>query len=155
MLLAPITGWIASSTGRLNVPIDMFGLFHWPAFPGMAGLAEASRQGLHEFGEEAHGAIAKIGMILFLLHIAGALRHQFFAKERMVERMMGGNRTLSPILGSAHIIGFTAVLAALLAWGKTGPAPAADPAIAKSVQEQLAKAGPQPTEEEHEEEGQE
>ncbi len=155
MILAPITGWIASSTGRLSLPIDMFGLFHWPAFPGMDGLAEASRHGLHEFGEESHVIMTKIGMLLFLLHIAGALRHQFFAKERMVERMMGGNRTLAPLVGTAHIIGFTAVLAALLAWGKTGPAPATDPAIAKSVQEQLAKAAPAPAEEEHEEEGEE
>ncbi|MBK8631091.1 MAG: cytochrome b [Sphingomonadales bacterium] len=155
MILAPITGWIASSTGRLTVPIDMFGLFHWPAFPGLGGLAEASRHGLHEFGEESHVIMTKIGMVLFLLHIAGALRHQFLAKQRMVERMMGGNRTLSPIVGSAHIIGFAAVMAALLAWGKTGPAPATDPAIAQSVQDQLAKAAPQPAKEEDKEEGEE
>jgi cytochrome b len=99
--------------------------------------------------------MTKIGMVLFLLHIAGALRHQFLAKQRMVERMMGGNRTLSPIVGSAHIIGFAAVMAALLAWGKTGPAPATDPAIAQSVQDQLAKAAPQPAKEEDKEEGEE
>lgn len=156
MILAPLTGWLASSTGRLSVPIDMFGLFHWPAFPGMDSLAEASRHGLHEFGEETHGAIAKIGLLLFLLHVAGALRHQFLARQRMVERMMPGHITLSPIVGSAHIVGFAAVLAALMMWGKTGPAPATDPAIARSVQEQLAKAGPQqPEAEEHEEEGEE
>lgn len=99
--------------------------------------------------------MTKIGMVLFLLHIAGALRHQFLAKQRMVERMMGGNRTLSPIVGSAHIIGFAAVMAALLAWGKTGPAPATDPAIARWVPGPTGQGHPQPAKEEDKEEGEE
>lgn len=151
MLLAPITGWIAASTGRLSVPIDMFGIFHWPAFPGLAGLDEAARHGLHEFGEETHGALAKIGFLLFILHILGALRHQWLMKQRTIERMMGGNRTLSPVVGTAHIIGFTLVMAAILAWGKSGAAPSADPAIAQSIQEQLAKMPPPAAEPEDEE----
>lgn len=139
MLLAPLSGWIATSTSRFKLPIDMFGVFHWPAFPMMAGLEEAARKSLHEFAEDVHGGLVKIAMLLFLLHIAGALRHQFLMRQPTVERMMPGSKPLSPVLGTAHILGFTALLFGILVWGKSGPAPAADPAIAQSLAEQRAR----------------
>lgn len=138
MIIAPLTGWLAASTSRISVPIDMFGLFHFPAFPGFEGMAADAKHDWHELGEELHELAAKLLIPLFALHVVGALRHQFLMRQPTIERMMPGTRTLSPVSGSIHIIGFAALIVAVMLWGKSGPAPTGDPVILKSVMEQRA-----------------
>ncbi|MDU8927822.1 cytochrome b [Alisedimentitalea sp. MJ-SS2] len=46
-----------------------------------------------EYGPRAvHGIIAKLLMALVLLHVAGALYHQFIRKDGLIRRMWFGNR---------------------------------------------------------------
>jgi cytochrome b561 len=138
MILAPLSGWLAASTGRISVPVDMFGLFHWPDFPGVAGMEAGARHDLHELGETIHGVLAKAMLGLFLLHIAGALRHQYLLRQPTIERMLPGSRTLSPVGGSVHILLLAVLIVGFMVWGRQGPAPKGDPAILKSVMEQRA-----------------
>ncbi len=134
MVLGPLTGWLAASTGRIAPPIDMFGMFTWPHFPAVSGLEEATRHSLHEFGEVAHGAIAKIGLLLFLLHIVGALRHQGYLKQAIVERMLPGSKHFSPLAGSALIVALMLGFFGLLNWAKMpGIAPASDQAAFEAI----------------------
>lgn len=138
MLFAPLTGWLAASTGRFVFPISIWGLFDFPAFPFLGGMEEAARHNLHEFAEAVHGAIAKIGMLLFLLHVAGALRHQFAKKEPLIERMVPVRKPFAPVIGSMVILGLAALYFVLLNIGKLpNVVPPAEPRI-KAMAAKLA-----------------
>lgn len=127
MILAPLTGWLATSTSRFAIPTYLFNTLPWPDFPFVAGMADAAKHSLHEFAEGAHVAVTKLGMLLFLLHVAGALRHQWLLKEPLIERMVPVRRALSPLLGSALIVALFGGAFGLLALGRMpGIAPAAN-----------------------------
>jgi cytochrome b561/polyisoprenoid-binding protein YceI len=79
LLLGPITGWIIVSTARLRVPTLLFGVVPWPHLPLPASMSEPM-EGIHE-------ALAWIAIVLFLLHVAGALRHQLLLHDPVIRRM--------------------------------------------------------------------
>ena len=79
LLLGPLTGWMIVSTARLKVPTVVFGVVPWPHLPLPAALSEPM-EGIHE-------ALAWIAVALFLLHVAGALRHQFLLRDPVIGRM--------------------------------------------------------------------
>jgi cytochrome b561 len=145
MILAPLSGWLASSTSRFTAPIDMFGLFTFPDFPFVASAAEATRASLHEFGEDAHGALAKVGFALILLHVIGALRHQVLAKREMVERMLPVSRPLGPIIGGITIVALFIAMVALHGFAEQpGIAPAVNPALIPEALKKPPPAGTAP-----------
>ena len=80
LLFGPLTGWIVVSTAKIKVPTLIFGEIPWPHLP----LSQSWR----EPAESAHGAIALIALGLFVLHVAGALRHQFLKDENILGRMV-------------------------------------------------------------------
>jgi cytochrome b561 len=92
MLLAiPLTGWAMVSASKLIqvYPIDMFGLFNWPAIPWLAQLPPDRMPATHELFEEAHPLLAKVIIYgLIPLHILGALKHQFLDKDNELARMI-------------------------------------------------------------------
>jgi cytochrome b561/polyisoprenoid-binding protein YceI len=79
LLLGPITGWIIVSTAPLHVPTMLFGIVPWPHLP----LPPA----LNGTAEEVHETLSWIAVGLFLLHVAGALRHQFLLRDPVIKRM--------------------------------------------------------------------
>lgn len=109
MIGAPLTGWLLVSTSRIQVPTLLFGLVPWPHLPGVTG---ALREPLHQFGEGAHSALVWIGIGLFILHVAGAIRHQWLLRQRLIERMLPGGPARLSFAGGA-----TAYAAALLLVG--------------------------------------
>ena len=91
MIGMPITGWIMVSTSRLVVPTLLFGVVPWPHLPGLPELAPAARHVWNEAGEAGHGLIVKGFYVLIALHVAGALKHQFFrGDEPVLQRMAPG-----------------------------------------------------------------
>lgn len=82
LLLGPLTGWVIVSTARLKVPTMVWGVIHWPHLPLPASLSEPM-EGIHE-------ALAWIAVVLFLLHVVGALRHQFLLRDPVIGRMAPG-----------------------------------------------------------------
>jgi polyisoprenoid-binding protein YceI len=54
----------------------------WPHLPLPASLSEPM-EGIHE-------ALAWIAVVLFVLHVAGALRHQFMLRDPVIKRMAPG-----------------------------------------------------------------
>lgn len=87
MIGAPLTGWALVSTAKVKVPTLIFGVFPLPRLP----LPMAS----HGVAENAHGLLAWLGIALFLLHVAGALRHHVLMRDGLIWRMMPAR---SPVL---------------------------------------------------------
>ena len=87
MLGAPLTGWALVSTARVKVPTLLFGVIPLPHLPLPADA--------HQWAEGGHGLLAWFGIALFLLHVAGAIRHHMMLRDGLIWRMMPAR---SPVL---------------------------------------------------------
>ncbi|MBV2148838.1 cytochrome b/b6 domain-containing protein [Sphingobium sp. AS12] len=117
MLGAPLTGWALVSTAKVKVPTLLFGVLPLPHLPLPASA--------HELAEGSHGLIAWLGIALFLLHVAGALRHHFLMRDGLIWRMIPGRST-------ALLIALPALILLGLVVGKAilpAPAPKAAAAV--------------------------
>ena len=83
LLLGPLTGWILVSTARLQVPTMVWGVIPWPHLPVPHSLGGETMESIHQ-------ALAWIAVVLFLLHVVGALRHQFLLHDPVIGRMSPG-----------------------------------------------------------------
>lgn len=91
MIVVPLTGWAMVSASSLitRFPIDMFGLFDWPAIQPLHDLPEAARHEVHEATEEIHKLLAKAIIYgLIPLHVLGALKRQFLDRDNNLARMI-------------------------------------------------------------------
>lgn len=84
MIGAPLTGWILVSTSDIKVDTLLFGSVPWPHLPVPQWMGEPS--------EEIHEILPKVGIALFVLHVAGALRHQYLLGTPILSRMLPGGR---------------------------------------------------------------
>ncbi len=125
MIAAPLSGWLATSTSKYDIPTYLFNAVPWPDFPFVAGMQAAAKHDLHEVAESVHEIVAKLGIALFLLHVIGALRHQWLLKEALIERMVPVRGPLSRVAGSALILALAATAFALM---QIGESPAVVPA---------------------------
>jgi cytochrome b561/polyisoprenoid-binding protein YceI len=107
MILGPLTGWLLVSTARVQVPTLLYGIVPWPHLP--------VGRSWHEPAESIHGAMAWIAIGLFLLHIVGALRHQWLLGKPELQRMIPFAR--GKAVGAA--IGALALVAGAFAVGQT------------------------------------
>jgi cytochrome b561 len=82
MLAIPVTGWGQHSAGTGGKAVSMFGLFEMPALP--VGHDKPTIGVFHE----AHEIAATLMFLLFFLHVAAALKHQFFDKDTTMRRML-------------------------------------------------------------------
>ncbi|BBE00096.1 polyisoprenoid-binding protein [Sphingobium amiense] len=121
MLGAPLTGWALVSTAKVKVPTLLFGVLPLPHLPLPASA--------HEWAEDGHGVIAWIGIALFALHVAGAVRHHFLMHDGLIWRMIPGRSpALLVLLPALLLAGFVAGRAILPAGGEErAPTPAAAP----------------------------
>ena len=95
MILGPLTGWALVSTAPVNVPTLIFGTIPLPHLP---------LSGDSKIWEGAHELLAYMGMALFLLHVAGALRHQFMIRDNLLVRMApAGKPWLALVLGAGVV----------------------------------------------------
>ena len=104
MILGPITGWLLVSTARVQVPTLLYGIIPLPHLP--------VGRGWHEPAETIHGAMAWLAIGLFLLHVAGALRHQWLLGKPELQRMIPfvRGKAVGAVIGAlALIVGAFAV----------------------------------------------
>lgn len=80
MILMPISGWIMSTTGGHDV--SFFNLFTLPVLIG-------ENEMVHEIAKGIHGLVGPLMILVVLLHIAGAMKHQFVYKDDTLKRMLG------------------------------------------------------------------
>lgn len=85
----PLSGWIMDSAWAKAAQNPMFfmNLFEWPRMGFIMALDPATKETIHDAFEAAHGILAKLLYLLFVLHVAGALKHQFWDKEPELQRM--------------------------------------------------------------------
>jgi cytochrome b561 len=76
ILAMPISGWIFVSPFG---PISFLGLFDIPALPTTEAVAD--------FSHSVHEWLGTAFIVLILLHIAGALKHQFGDRVPFLARM--------------------------------------------------------------------
>jgi cytochrome b561 len=76
----PLMAWIGTS--MWNQPTDFFGWFTIPNLP----FAENRGTG-HEL-QELHGTLGEVMLYLIVLHVLGALKHQFWDKDGNLYRML-------------------------------------------------------------------
>jgi cytochrome b561 len=87
MVGLPLAGWAMRSASPKNPPIPFWGV-NFPKIPGFDGMTEAARKTLtHQFGE-THEVLAWIAIVLVVLHVAAALKHQFWNKDVVVHHML-------------------------------------------------------------------
>lgn len=80
LLLLPLSGWAMVSAGRRAGPVSWFGAFSVPKLP-TGGLD-------HELFEQVHGVLGWTAVALVALHVAGALKHQYFDRDEVLARML-------------------------------------------------------------------
>ncbi len=80
LLLMPLSGWMmATAAGKAP------NFFNWVAL-SMPGVAK--NDGLKHFAHETHEILAFVIVALFILHVAGALKHHFINRDNVLRRML-------------------------------------------------------------------
>lgn len=87
MIGVPLLGWAMVSASTLPIENKLFYLIPLPDMPGISATeaAEKRLKLLHEIG-------AKLILLLFVLHVGGALKHHFIEKDGTLARMIPGLR---------------------------------------------------------------
>jgi len=97
LIATPLSGWIIVSASSIPVPTVLFGTVPWPHLPVSAAMEDPA--------ERAHELLALFGVLLFLLHVIGALRHHFLLKDGLLRRMgPGGSAALAGVLAALVVI---------------------------------------------------
>jgi cytochrome b561/polyisoprenoid-binding protein YceI len=99
MILGPLTGWLLVSTARVQVPTLLYGIVPWPHL--------SVGRSWHEPAESIHGAMAWLAIGLFVLHIAGALRHQWLLGKPELQRMIpfARGKAAGAAIGALALVG--------------------------------------------------
>lgn len=89
MFAIPLTGWIMDSAWEkaAEVPMPYFGLFEFPRIGFIMDMDPATRKWIHGAFGEGHEIAGWILIALFVIHVGGALKHQFIDKDRELGRM--------------------------------------------------------------------
>ncbi|TRW17807.1 cytochrome b [Glacieibacterium frigidum] len=83
MIALPLSGWAMTSTAKIKFPMLWYGLFEVPPLPAPTGW------NYHDF----HGILGWVAVAMIVLHVAAALKHQYFDRDDIFARMsMKGRR---------------------------------------------------------------
>lgn len=81
MLLVPLTGWWLVSVSPLNLQTVLFGILKWPHLGAPGGEALAER------ASSIHELLANLLLLLLVLHVLAALKHQFIVRDNLFQRL--------------------------------------------------------------------
>jgi len=89
MLWMPLTGWLHDSAWKAapEIPMRLFGLFEFPRVSWVMTQPDDTKEWLHGLFGEMHEIGGYVLIALILLHLAGALKHQFVDREPEFRRM--------------------------------------------------------------------
>jgi cytochrome b561/polyisoprenoid-binding protein YceI len=136
MVGGPLTGWILVSTSRTKVATMLFGILPWPHLP--------VGRSWHEPAEVSHSVLAWLLVGLFVLHVAGALRHHVL-REDLLGRMLPARLASHGALTAGAIVALAGTALAFAAgqWVPLGKGGAA--AVSAAAPAQLASQAPAET----------
>lgn len=95
MFAMPLSGWIMDSAWKdaATHPMQFLGTsFEWPRLGFIMDMDAATKDRVHDIFGAMHGLVAKLLYALFVLHVGGALKHQFLDREPELQRMWWGKR---------------------------------------------------------------
>ena len=95
MIGLPLSGWIMDSAWdkAADHPILAFnGAFELPRIGWIMAMSAEQKKVLHDVFGEGHEIGAKLLYLLFVLHVAGALKHQWIDKQPELQRMWFGKK---------------------------------------------------------------
>ncbi|WP_170135011.1 cytochrome b/b6 domain-containing protein [Acuticoccus kandeliae] len=154
LLVIPLSGWILISVTPVQVETILYFNAHlpWPNLPGLDALALEDRRSLTGIIDETHEILGYAMGALVLLHIAGALKHQFADGSylRRMSFLSGGDGArrafgyVPTILVTLLFAGAMIGVATLVRGGgseSAGATPAAPAATAESVAPAVAEDG--------------
>ena len=86
----PLSGWLHDSAWKdgPNHPMTLFGLVPWPRIGFIMNLDPATKEEMHDLFWTIHASFGYVLYALFVLHVAGALKHQWVDKEAELQRML-------------------------------------------------------------------
>lgn len=88
MILMPLSGWLYVSTAyRFDVATVLFGVISWPDIPFVGFLANETGHAVVEF---IHSKLAWVAIVLLVMHVGGALKHDILDEEGVLKRMIPG-----------------------------------------------------------------
>ncbi|MFT5574532.1 MAG: cytochrome b561/polyisoprenoid-binding protein YceI [Bermanella sp.] len=93
MIGVPLSGWLYVSSqwrgdAALTIPTLWFEWFEVPHLFGLNEASHAQRQSIASISLEAHEVLVWCFLLLLLLHIGAALRHQFVLKDKSLVRIL-------------------------------------------------------------------
>lgn len=97
IVVIPLAGWLMVSAGAQGHGTSVFGLFNWPAFPGLSGLPRSAAHPYHEAFETVHVWLAWAMIVLVPLHICAGLYHHFVRGDNVLLRMLPGTKLRSGV----------------------------------------------------------
>jgi cytochrome b561 len=85
----PISGWLHDSAWKAAPEVKMywFGLFEWPRISFIMNMDAEAKEVLHGQLNWFHEMFGYALFALFILHVGGALKHQFIDKHPELQRM--------------------------------------------------------------------
>lgn len=86
MFLVPVIGWCVVSVSPLGLPTFLYNQVEWPHIPFLAGIE--NKEAAEGLFAEAHEIMAWLLIFLFVLHVAGALKHHFISRDDTLRRML-------------------------------------------------------------------
>lgn len=96
MVLVPLSGWLMNSASLnkatgLPYGIDLFHVVPWFNLPFFGAMDAAGKEHWHHILGIMHGGVLKLALwVALALHIAGALKHQFMDRQKLLQRMWFG-----------------------------------------------------------------
>lgn len=88
MIGMPLTGWALVSTSVLNIPTILWHTIPWPHIALLHDLPTGPKAVVESGATSVHVALAFGGGALIVLHVAAALKHQFFNRDGVLGRMI-------------------------------------------------------------------
>ncbi|MET0968060.1 MAG: cytochrome b [Tardiphaga sp.] len=92
MLALPLTGWMHDSAWKAagEIPMYWFGLIQWPRIGWIMHIEPGLKERLHDVFGSAHTWLSYVLYALVGLHIAAALKHQWWDHHPELQRMLPG-----------------------------------------------------------------
>jgi cytochrome b561 len=87
MIGMPLTGWVIVSASPTNIPTLLYKTLPFPHLGFVHALPMAARRALEGQISWVHDILAWTTMLLLILHVGAALKHQFWNKDGVLYRM--------------------------------------------------------------------
>jgi cytochrome b561 len=88
IIAIPLAGWAMVSSSPLGTPTMWYGLFQWPHIPFLAELPRDQKQHIIGTFRDVHNTLALTALCLIGLHVAAALKEQFWNRYSIFARML-------------------------------------------------------------------